>query len=62
MGKQITLAGWKTEYLAFEGTKSLLGINIWIDELRAAAGKFGGNFDGLSIFLGIGFAYIVKKQ
>ena len=53
---------WKTEYLAFEGVKRLLGKILWRDELRAAAGKFGGNLDVLSIFLGIGFAYIGKKQ
>ena len=52
----------KTEYLAFEGTKRLLGKILWRGELRAAAGKFGCNLEGLSIFLGIGFAHIGKKQ
>ena len=34
MGKLITLTGWKTEYLAFEGTERFLGINPlagWIE-------------------------------
>ena len=61
-GKQITLTGWKTEYLALAGTKRFLGKILWRDELRAAAGKFGGNLTVLAIFLGIGFAYIGKKQ
>ena len=30
--------------------------------MRAAAGKFSGNLTVLSIFLGIGFAYIQKKR
>lgn len=62
MGKQITLTGWKTEYLAFEGTKRFLGKILWLEELRAAAGKFGGNLAVFANFLGIGFAYIGKKQ
>ena len=62
MAKQTTLADWKTEYLAFAGTKIFLGKILWLYELRAAAGKFGGNLAVLAIFLGVVFAYIVKKQ
>ena len=39
MWKQITLTGWKTEYLAFEGTKRFLGINTLVGRIESRSGQ-----------------------
>ena len=50
MGKQITLTGWKTEYLAFEGTKRLLGINTLAGVIESRSGQIWRQFDGIINF------------
>lgn len=50
MGKQITLTGWKTEYLAFDGTKRLLGINPLEGRIESRSGLILRQFGGFSNF------------
>ena len=50
MGKRITLAGWKTEYLAFEGMKRLLGINTLAGVIKSRRGQIWRQFVGRSKF------------
>lgn len=48
--KRITLAWWKTEYLAFEGTKRLLGINPLAWWIKSRSGQIWRQFGGICNF------------
>ena len=50
MGKLITLTERKTEYLAFEGTKRLLGINPLAGGIESRSGQIWRQFDGIINF------------
>ena len=50
MGKQNTLANRKTEYLAFEGTKRLLGINPLAGRIESRSGQIWRQFGGIIKF------------
>lgn len=44
------LDGWKTEYLAFKGTKILLGINPLAGRIESRSGLIWRQFDGICKF------------
>ena len=50
MGKQITLTDGENEYLAFDGTKRLLGINPLAGGIESRSGQIWRQFDGLCNF------------
>ena len=50
IGKRITLSEWETEYLAFEGTKILLGINPLAGRIDSLSGQIWRQFGGLCNF------------